>query len=161
MEKNITLEISWGSLWRVLFFVAAVFALYLSMDILVALFFAIIISSGLNPFVTLLERIKVPRVLGTILVFLYILGAFSAIIYAVTPVVIDQVNALLEQFFPLFADVFGLDTHRLSNIFDLSLERLTGMTSFGQGGQIIEFSRSVIGNATLFLAIIAISFYLL
>ena len=161
MEKTTTLEISWGSLWRVLIFAAVVFALYLSIDILVAVFFAIIISSGLNPFVTLLERVKVPRVLGTILVFIFILGAFSAIIYAVTPVVIDQVNALLEQFFPLFADVFGLDTHRFSNIFELSVERFMGLTSFGQGGQILEFSQSVIGNATLFLAVIAIAFYLL
>lgn len=93
MNKNVA-EISWASLWRVVFVVLLVAVAYLGRQILLGLFLAIVISSGLEYFVDLLERKGLPRTLGVILIF--VLGALILVIliYTIIPFVIADLNSL-------------------------------------------------------------------
>lgn len=161
MDNKFIIEVSWKSLWRILFFTAVAVGLYFSIKILVTVFLAIIISSALNPFVGFLERFKVPRVIGALFVFSAILLVLAAIVYAILPIVIDEANTLLEQFFPVIGKVFNLDTHSSSNMSDLLIKKLYSLIPFAQNGQLFNFSQAVLGNVALALSVLAISFYLL
>ena len=91
-----TLEISWASLWRLLFFTAFVAVLFQGRQILLGLFLAIIISSGLEVIVDFLERRGVSRTLGVILLFLFGLVLVIVLVYAVLPLVIVELNAIFS-----------------------------------------------------------------
>ncbi|KKW46451.1 MAG: hypothetical protein A3A43_03475 [Candidatus Liptonbacteria bacterium RIFCSPLOWO2_01_FULL_56_20] len=94
MERK-TLEISWASLWRVLFFIVLVALMFWGKRILLGLFLAIVISSGLEFIVNFLERRGIPRALGVIMVFLA--GAVGIIltVYTIIPLIIVDINTAL------------------------------------------------------------------
>ena len=64
MEKQ-SLEISWGSLWRVAIFLAFAAVVYLGHQGSPGLFLAVVISSGFEGIVDGIERrLRLPRTLG-------------------------------------------------------------------------------------------------
>lgn len=139
--------------------VAIAAALYLSLGILVAVFFAIVISAGLGPIVTWLQKIKIPRTLGAGFLFLLIISVFAGAIYIVIPIISSEFNQLLEQFFPVIGEWLDLDTAKLSDVLSLLSEKFLSLSP-SSGGGLFEFSKSVIGNAALALSVLAMSFYL-
>ena len=65
------MEISWGSLWRIAVFSVFAIVIYLGHQIVLGLFLAIVISSGFEGMIDSIERrLRVPRSLGVVLVFL-------------------------------------------------------------------------------------------
>ena len=97
MEKEGIVKISWSSLWRLLFFLIFATVLFLGRRVLVALFLAIIISAGLEEAVTFLERRKIPRTLGVILIFLAAALFLLFVLYAMLPLVIADLNLILTS----------------------------------------------------------------
>ena len=58
------LDITWAGLWRLAGMVILVSIFYYALDIWVAVFLAIVISSALDASVSWLERKKIPRIVG-------------------------------------------------------------------------------------------------
>ena len=77
----------------VLAVVASVAALYVAQAFFVSLLLGIILAYTLNPLVVYLERIKVPRAMGTILVLAGVLGALGIGAYSLR----GQVQTIIEQ----------------------------------------------------------------
>src|SRR3989338_10367867 len=90
------IEISWISLWRMLFFAVLIVVLYQAQQILLGLFLALVISSGLETAIDFLESYKIPRILGVFFVFLVIIALVAVILYAVIPQVIIDINSILS-----------------------------------------------------------------
>lgn len=154
-------EIGWGTLWRALLVVVIAAGLFYSLDIIVGVFLAIIISSAVNPFVTWLEnKISLPRVIGAVLVFLIIALFLASLIYIVTPLIIEEIHRLLENYFPYIGKVLDIDILKNSDIFTLSFEKILGYISSFTGGNIFEWSQSLFGSLTLFISVLAMAFYL-
>ena len=68
---------------------------------------AIFIALGLDPLVSFLERHKWPRSLAILTVVVGVLGAFTGLIFAIIPVITDQVGLLVKQiqtFIPAFTN---------------------------------------------------------
>lgn len=159
MEKKY-FEISWISLWRLLFFGLLIFIFYSASDIFLGLFLAIVISSGLDFFIDFLEKRGLPRVLGTILVFILIILIIIIVLYTVIPLIIIDLNSVyktlaqygLNKFLPLvllkpsgsFADFIN----KISSQF------------FSDASSPLEFFGGLVGNAMLGLSVVIISFYL-
>ncbi|MBI4094677.1 MAG: AI-2E family transporter [Candidatus Liptonbacteria bacterium] len=94
--QKVTLEVSWGALWRVLFFVLFVAVMFLGRNILLGLFLALVISSGLDRFITYLENRGLPRTLAVIVIFLIGIFFMFVLLYSIVPVVIaDIINLAL------------------------------------------------------------------
>lgn len=92
-----TFEISWVSLWRLLAFVALIAVLYEGREIVLGLFLAIIISSGLEGVVDFLEeRISLPRSVSVILIFLAALIAFILVIYTLVPFLLVEISTVFS-----------------------------------------------------------------
>ena len=72
MEKG--LEVSWTSLWRILGMLLLVSIFYVALDIWVAVLLSIVISSALDASVSWLENKKIPRVIGTLGIFILVIS---------------------------------------------------------------------------------------
>jgi predicted PurR-regulated permease PerM len=154
-------DISWLSLWRILFFGALATLMYFSLDILMGLFLAIVISSGLEFIVNYLEKKGIPRTVGVILIFLASALLVIVTIYTVVPLLIIDLNTAFLSFNKLarnswwgqFIEVpaaqsFNQLLSTISNQFFA-----TGPASFG------AFS-NLFGGFALTVSVIISSFYL-
>ncbi|MGB9608910.1 MAG: AI-2E family transporter [Minisyncoccia bacterium] len=159
MEKRY-FEISWLSLWRLLFFGLLIVVFYLASDIFAALFLAIVISSGLDFFINFLEKRGLPRVLGTILVFALIAIIVVVILYTVIPLIIIDLNTVyktlsrygLNKFLPaIFLKPSGSFADFINKISD---------QFFSDSSSPLDVFGGLIGNAALGVSIIISSFYL-
>jgi len=84
-NTNQTLDISWAAILRIFFALVMVYLLYQVAEVIIWFIFALIISILFNPAVDLLRKMKVPRVVGVILVYFGFFGVVSFLIYAITP----------------------------------------------------------------------------
>jgi len=96
-NEKTTFEVSWATLWRLLAFVALVAVLYEGRQIVLGLFLAIIISSGLEGVVDFLEiRVSLPRSVSVILIFLAALIVFILVIYTLVPFLLVEINTIFS-----------------------------------------------------------------
>lgn len=159
MDKKV-FEISWTGLWRILFFGLAIWIFYLAKDIFLSLFLAIVISSGLDFFIDFLEKRGLPRVLGTILVFISIALIIIIILYTIIPLILIDLNSAYKSL-----SRYGLNKF-LPSIFLKQPSSFTDFINklslqfFNDINYPIETLFGLIGNATLFVSVVIISFYL-
>lgn len=160
MERK-ALEISWGSLWRVLFFVILVSIMFSGRQILLGLFLAIVISSGLEIIVDFLENRGLPRTLGVVLIFLLAILALIILVYTVIPFVIASLNTLFSTFDKTsqsawWAPFITPQTSRSANemINKISTQFLSG------GASPLGAFSEVLGGFGLAIAVLVSSFYL-
>jgi predicted PurR-regulated permease PerM len=160
MDKH-TVEISWISLWRVFIFLAVATVFYLGSQIILGLFLAIIISSGLEGLVDALERRGLPRSLGVILIFVVAILGVIAIAYSLIPFAIVELNTLFSS--------VGKSAPTGSLGFLLSLQTAHSASAivskissqlFSGNGTPLDFLTSTLGNIGLAVSVIASSFYL-
>jgi predicted PurR-regulated permease PerM len=90
-------DVTWLTLWRVGLFVLLAYIAVRSWQILLGLFLAIVISSGLEIIVTFLERRGIPRTVGVILVFLTAAVLVVVLIYTLIPIIIIDLNDAFDQ----------------------------------------------------------------
>lgn len=155
------IEISWGSLWRVLFFMLFVTVLFLGRQVLIGLFLAIIISSGLEVLVNFLERHKIPRTLGVILIFLLAIFLAIVVIYTVIPRIIVELNVVFSGLRETAtSSVWGpLLDFKSSESFGAIVDRLSAEFFSGNISPLGIFSRTL-GGFGLAVAVLVSSFYL-
>jgi predicted PurR-regulated permease PerM len=154
------MEISWSSLWRIFFMLVLVSALFLVREVLVIIFLAVVISSALDSPVSFLERKKLPRILGTILVFIAILIALSLVLYTIIPVGIIELKNLLREISKIEIPVFGsLDASNVIQKLDQATDNLGGLM-FSGGTSFVNIITSVFGNLLLIIVTFVLSFYL-
>jgi predicted PurR-regulated permease PerM len=156
-----TFDISWVTLWRVLAFVALAVILFQGRQIILGLFLAIVIASGIEGIVDILEtRIRLPRSVSVILIFLIILMALIIIVYTVVPFLLVEINTIL-------ATTGGGVLGSVGSLFNLqespSVTALIGKLS----GQFISDNSSpfalfsnALGSFGLAAAVVVSSFYL-
>ncbi|MCR4327986.1 MAG: AI-2E family transporter [Patescibacteria group bacterium] len=160
MEKRV-IEISWATLWRVLVFAVFVVALYIGREVVLGLFLALVISSGLEVVVNVLEQKGLPRTFGVILVFLVCLLAVSLLIYTVIPFAIVDLNSVLVNIGNSASNswigvlITPETSHSLSDLAD----QVSRVLFAGDVSPFAIFSRAM-GNVALGLAVVVSSFYL-
>lgn len=96
--NKINLEISWMTLWRIAFFFAMAMLVFLGRNVLIGLFLAMVVSSGLERPIAFLERRGFPRILGAISVFVLGLSAFILLVYLIVPLLIADINSAVLSF---------------------------------------------------------------
>lgn len=152
--------VSWGMLWRILFFVVLVAILYEGRQIILGLFLAIVISSGIEGVVDALERVGLPRSIGVILIFLTAILLIIFLLYSIVPLVIVELNTVIAA-----AQRSGSGT--VSTIFASKASQslsaaVSGWSSnlFSGAASPLDFLSNTVGGVGLALAVIVSSFYL-
>lgn len=158
MDKRVY-EVSWVSLWRILFFVVLVALLYEGRQIILGLFLAIIISSGLEALVDLLERTGLPRSVGVILIFLIAMLLVIFIVYSLAPVVIVELNSIFSTTGTSSGALGGLLSLKTSQSLSALVSKLSSQFFAGSSSPLTLFSNAI-GSVGLAIAVILCSFYL-
>lgn len=155
-----TLEISWTTLWRILAMAVFVTALYLMKEAIAIVLLALVISTALHSPVAFLERWKIPRILGTIILFLAVFSLLAFVVYALLPVVILELNSLVRDLSELTSRFFGFRAPM--NIVDLLTPNLNNLTNLLLAGSVpfLEILARLLGGVTFVIAVLVLSFYL-
>ena len=156
-----TIDISWGMLWKILVFAVLVGVLYEGRQILLGLFLAVVISSGLEGVVDMLEaRVKLPRSVSVIFIFLAALIVFILIIYTVVPFLLVEINTI-------FAGVNASSLGAWSFLLNCQASQAVSATISGLSARLIASQTSplslfsnAVGSFGLAIAVIISSFYL-
>lgn len=157
-----TADISWKTLWRVLFFLAIAALMFAGLKVLFALFLAIVISSGLEFIVNFLEKHGLSRTLGVVLVFLFVAVLFIAIFSIVLPVLIVDINTILNTTLkelsqdPFWGPVIGLEAAETVNFW---LSRVSE-NIWGGGAAPWGVVSGIFGGLLLVFSVVVIAFYL-
>lgn len=140
---------------------------YLIRDILIALVFAIIVASSIEPAIEWLKVRKVPRILGVILIYLvFALFAFF-VIYLIFPLLLDEFRSisvsyplLQERFISGLEDAKSLPFSQLLTENFSELLRSSGSYLEKLSGGVVNFASVVFGGIFSFVLIVIFSFYL-
>lgn len=134
--------------------------LFIAKDILVALFLAIVISSALDPIVTWLEKRRVPRLLGTLAIYIIFIFLIALLAYAVVPIALSELNILLSSLGKYSGTLFEfIDTSGLIESINQSLAKMTNLLLSGSTS-LLEVGTKFLGGLTATLSVFVLSFYL-
>lgn len=123
MTNEKVLDISWGTILKIALASFCFYIVYLVRDILIWILFALIISVLFNPVINFLNRLRVPRVLSVIFVYLVTFGLLGMLIYSIAPMFVIEI----QQFSQLFPQYFEKISPPLRG---LGIEAFESMESF-------------------------------
>ena len=96
--ENPSLDISWKTIWKIVFTLGLGYLLFLIRQILVWLLFALIISILLRSLINFFYHRRVPYWLSVLLTYIVIFGALGGIIYISIPVVVQEIQQVIVAF---------------------------------------------------------------
>lgn len=98
MDQKINLEISYQTIFKIIFVILAIAFLFYIQQIILALFAAFVLSTVTNPLADLLERKNIPRVASTPLIFIGVLVFVGFIFYWIIPSLVSELGNLIKHF---------------------------------------------------------------
>ena len=155
------IDISWGTFWKIFFMLLLVAGLFMAREVIIILFLSIVISSAIDSPVSFLQRKRIPRILGTILIFLAVLAVISLLFYIIVPVSIFELKNLLANMDKMEVPFFGkLGTIVLAEKLGEVLNGLSNILFKGGVSSFLSVVSGIFGNVVFVLATFVISFYL-
>lgn len=158
MEKEQVLDISWGAIFKIFIAVFIFYFIYLTREIALWFFFAIVMSVLLAPAVSFLRRFWIPRFLAVIIVYFSIFGILGILVYSTAPLFISELK-LLSQHLPdyfkqisPFLQQMGVDTAQTFDSFTQLLVKSLSQSSKGVLNAIATFFGGVYSTAFILTA---------
>ncbi len=108
MDGEKILDISWKTILKISITVVCFYIIYSIKDILIWFVFALTISILFNPAVDYLQKRKIPRFLGVMIIYVGIFGILSILIYSVAPLFISEIYQFLQSFPQYFEKISPL-----------------------------------------------------
>ena len=160
-------HISTGTMIRFLAILVGIVAIYLIRDILIALLFAIIVASAIEPAIEWLKARKIPRILSVILIYLVIALIFFFLFYLVVPLIFEELRSISSSYPTLrerlLSGIEEAGTFPLFSLLGTNFEEIlrvpTGYMGKVSGG-VVSFLGNVFGGLFSFFLIVVFSFYL-
>jgi predicted PurR-regulated permease PerM len=154
-------EIGWATLWRVFLFIAGVAALYFASGAFAVLFVGIILSLGLDPLVSFVaERLRIGRIVGTLMIFLCALIVLVVALYFIVPVVASEVGGFFTHFNESVVTLFNVSIP-IPSLTTLGTNAGAIINEFlGTNGSVPIVVTRIFGNLLLILAAFIITLYL-
>ncbi len=143
--------------------------MYLLKDVILILFFAIIVASAVSPFASWLEKRHIPRLLGVLLLYLIVFGLILFLMSLVIPffsIEVSELTQALPKFFNTLSGALDQVQQTTStSYFDFLSEIQNLLDSFSQFLQVssqsaINLIIGVFGGVLSFVSVVVISFYL-
>lgn len=139
------------------------------------IFIGFIIAWFFDPLVTWMQKKKIPRIVGCILVYLLMLGLLALIIYLLVPTLISQVKDFVSTAPSIFNEItefiVGIikrfDLNGMINIKTVKTTITTSVTEYGVklGSEmpqyLFNFGKSIVGFGVSLILGLMIGFYLL
>jgi len=127
---------------------------WLLRGLILLLFICLLLTETLNPAVTRLQKLKIPRTLGILLLYLIIFAILSFSIAGIVPIFVTQTSGLIKTLPGTLENfkIFGTSAVDLSNQFKI-IETLPS--------EIAQTALSVFSNLAVGFLVLVITFFLL
>lgn len=166
-KQPVYINITALTVFKIILIILLFYFLYLVKDILAILFVALILSSALDPWVDWMQRRKIPRTLGIILIYLALFIVLSLVIYLLIPPIVEQVRELSDDF-PTFWEkiitgISFLKEYSIEHGFiDSVRENLNAVSANlrGAAGGVFSTVTSIFGGILSFFLVLVITFYM-
>jgi len=152
MPKKV--EISHRTIVFTVFFLILLAFLWQIRQIIVGLFVALILMAAINPAIDKMEKMKIPRVLGIILIYILILVLVGVIIAGIIPPLVDQTSTLIARA-PQFIEGLGIPSVD-PRIIESQIQQLGSIPA-----NLVKISVEILANVVAIAALLVITFYLL
>lgn len=157
-----TLDISLKTIIKILITGLVLFALFLIRDIVIWLFFALVISVLFEPAINFLRKLYLPKILAVILVYLSIFGALGLMIYLTAPIFVNEISHFSKNISDYFEKLnpllegFGINAFK--NFEDFST--ITTSLLKESSGSVIKAISVFFGGVVSTIAIFIFAFYI-
>ncbi len=163
-----TINISTSTIWRMVLIILLLIFLYIIRDVLVLLFFAIIIASAIDLPARRFDKLKIPRVLSVLLVYLICVGLLAGLLILFIPSFASELKDFSVEF-PKYANELY---QKFKGLQDGSLryQKLISQTQGilnsleealkGSAANVVSKTLNIFGGLFSVLIVIVISFYL-
>lgn len=165
-DKNLTIQITSGTIFKVFAIAVLFYFLYAFKDLLLVILTAVVIASAIDPAARWFQRFKVPRVVGVIAVYATLFIVFGSLLYTFVPTVVtevvnmDQTYALSNTVSEYVGDEAGEGVSAARNFsFHGVLSELQASFS-GDPEDALQTINKVFGGVFSFILIVVFSFYL-
>lgn len=148
------IEISHRTIIFTVLFLLGLWVLYQVRQIILALFIAVILMAALNPAVNRLERLRLPRWLAILFLYILIFGGFGTVLGVLIPPLVDQTATFINRviFYLRETRLFGIDPNFLT----------TQISQFGLlPSNILKITLNFFSNIVGILFLLMVTFYLL
>jgi predicted PurR-regulated permease PerM len=167
-KKSQLITISPGTILRVVFIILILLFLYLIIDVIAIFLFALIIASAISPAVNFLEKIKIPRVLGTLIVYIIVIGILGFLISLVIPPVAQDIKTLssnLPNYIESLSDKFESIQKASTKYRDFITQFQNFLAGLGDllrksASNLFSAAINIFGGIFSFFIALVISFYL-
>jgi predicted PurR-regulated permease PerM len=149
------IEISHKTIIFAVLFLISLGFLYFIRDIILELFVALLLMTILEPLVSKLTKIKIPRAFSVLVSYLVFLGIFGGAISLIIPPLVEQTTSF-ANFLPTYVSNLGINPAVSDQVIK---EVLTAVGSIPS--QLIKFSVSLFSNILAVFTVLAFAFYLL
>jgi predicted PurR-regulated permease PerM len=162
MNKSININITVGSIVKVLLALALAALLWFLRDLVLILLTSVVIASAVDPAVKFFVKFKIPRVFSVLMVYAMVISLFVGIVYSFVPVLLEETSTLLQDM-PSITEVLQSD-----NTITAMLPEGTsiGDLESGLNNTIKEYSsnafafvNTVFGGMLTFSLVVIFSFY--
>lgn len=166
--ENKPIEISTGTIFRAILILLALWFLYLVRDVIMLLFISIIIVSALDPIIDWLQRKKICRSVGVLLVYFILLIVIGLSISFLIPPIVEQFkdfsSKLSQNSQILENSLNGIKDYFQSQNINFDTQKIVGDISAKLSavpGQIVSGTLGIFSGLFSIIIILSMAFYML
>ena len=129
-------------------------------DILVMVFVSFVLMHAIDPLVRQLQKIKIPRVLSIVIVYILVFGVIGFCVAGIIPLLVEQTAGLINSLPQIVKNIkiFGQNSFFIENNIDLT-SQFSFLNSVPSG--ITKFAISAVSDIFSCFVVLVITFYLL
>lgn len=153
---KVTIDISYKTILFIIGLYGTIQLVFILKNLLLGLFISILFATGLNPLVSYIERLKVPRPVAILLLYVFIAASLILLVGTVLPPLLAQTTSLIQTL-PLAALSDDLQS------IEVNLENIQFISSQFGGSvtPLIQILASTFSGVVTFFTFAVITFYLL
>jgi len=154
MGKIYKIEISAKTIVFTILFLVFLNLLWIVRELIFSFFIAYIVMSALNPWISLLQRKKIPRAISTLISFIIIFGLIGYLLFWLIPLIAKEMTLLFKNLPKIIESYIPNSSSFLENeFFTTNLPNITNNT--------LQFLRNVLSNVIFMISTFFFSFYFL
>ncbi|MBU1039418.1 AI-2E family transporter [Patescibacteria group bacterium] len=167
INEGRTIDISFMSLWRIVLVVFLIYVFYQVLDILGIILLSIVLSTALDPWVDWMNRYRVPRSLGVVIIYIALLSIISLGVLLLVPALVTQLTQLAGSF-PYYynkiaSGLAALQTNSHDEVAAALQQALQSLGSTLASGtnSVLSSVAGLFGGLAQFIIALVITFYLI
>lgn len=150
------IEVSHRTIIFGVLFILSLGLVYILKDLLLELFVALLLMTILEPLVSKMSRLKIPRVVSILVTYVLIVGFVAGIISLIVPAVVDQTESFINAL-PNYLSNIGITPSISSGV----LNTFVNNNASSAPGAIFQFTFSVVNIVIAFITVLVFAFYML